>query len=60
MANDAFNLDARITTPGEAAGPQEPASISVVTRRVCTRSWATCRTTCTCACTSACTPGCPG
>ncbi|MET9341907.1 hypothetical protein [Nonomuraea sp. NPDC003804] len=55
MADDAFNLDVRVTTPAAGADPADPASITIVTRLACTRSWATCNVSCTCVCTGTCT-----
>lgn len=60
MADDAFHLDARISTPNPGGADSEASitTISVATRLVCTRAWATCRYTCTCACTGNCTVFC--
>ncbi|MCO1575631.1 FDLD family class I lanthipeptide [Crossiella sp. SN42] len=56
---DAFDLDARVTTPAAGGGHAEPLSISsLVTRFLCTKTPICSKSTCTCTLVGLCTAGC--
>ncbi|MCO1574677.1 MULTISPECIES: FDLD family class I lanthipeptide [unclassified Crossiella] len=56
---DAFDLDARVSTPAASNGQAQPLSItSVITRLACTRTPLCSGFTCRCT-QGACTAGCP-
>ncbi|MBP2479188.1 hypothetical protein JOF53_008060 [Crossiella equi] len=56
---DAFDLDAKVSTPAGEHGAAQPLSItSVITRLACTRTPLCSRATCQCT-LGVCTSGCP-
>ncbi|MBD0695383.1 FDLD family class I lanthipeptide [Streptomyces sp. CBMA123] len=56
MSDNAFDLDARISSPVQGGGQLPTPSISsLATRTICTRVG--CKVTSTCVCTSLCTSG---